>query len=132
MSSGGLFIKFFRLARSSGFCPLVHIRRKKSPHFCLEIENCNGCEKGHLPFKERRMQPAPDAVEDSEECNDEIVLGNHCLTFRNCFVYLVGKMGHLGYALVSIVPTRPSWEYFLRTFVNPSYIKYLLNVMTPP
>ncbi len=38
-------------------------------------------------------------------------------------------MGHLGYALVSIVPTRSSYSYFLHTIVNPSYSKRLLNVL---
>ncbi len=37
-------------------------------------------------------------------------------------------MGHSGYALVSIVPTRSSYSYFLHTFVNPAYSKHLLNV----
>ncbi len=37
-------------------------------------------------------------------------------------------MGHLGYALVSIVPTRSRYSYFLHTFVNPAYSKHLLNI----
>ncbi len=38
-------------------------------------------------------------------------------------------MGHSGYALVSIVPTRSSYSYFLHTFVNPAYSKHLLIVV---
>ncbi len=37
-------------------------------------------------------------------------------------------MGHSGYALVSIVPTRSRHSYFLHTFVNPAYSKHLLNI----
>ncbi len=45
---------------------------------------------------------------------------------------LVGTMGHTGYALVSIVPNRSSYSYFLHTFVNPAYNKHLFHIEVFP